>query len=50
MRFESPVVSAADILDEELPDGTYEMTIYFRAMGGEEIEIELGGVDLAIPR
>ena len=50
VRFESPVVSAADILDEELPDGTYEMTIYFRAMGGEEIEIELGGVDLAIPR
>lgn len=50
VRFESPVVSAADVLDDELPDGAYEMTIYFRAMGGEEIEIELGEVDLAIPR
>ena len=50
VRFESPVVSAADVLDDELPDGTYEMTIYFRAIGGEEIEIELGEVDLAIPR
>ena len=50
VRFESPVVSAADVLDDELPDGAYEMTIYFRAMGGEEIEIALGEVDLAIPR
>ena len=50
VRFESPVVSAAEVLDDELPDGAYEMTIYFRAMGGEEIEMELGEVDLAIPR
>ena len=50
VRFESPVASAADVLDDELPDGTYEMTIYFRAMGGEEIEITLGEAELAIAR
>jgi hypothetical protein len=50
VRFESPVASAADVLDDELPDGSYEMTIYFRAMGGEEIEIALGEAELAIAR
>lgn len=50
VRFQSPVASAADILDDELPNGTYEITIYFRAMGGDEIELEAGEVDLAIPR
>jgi hypothetical protein len=50
VRFESPVAGAAEILDDALPDGTYRITISFRAMGGEEIEIEAGEVDLAIPR
>ena len=51
VRFESPVVSAADIIDfDDLPDGTYRITIYFRAIGEGEIELELGEVDLAIPR
>jgi hypothetical protein len=50
VRFESSVASAAEILDDALPDGTYRITISFRAMGGEEIEIEAGEVDLAIPR
>lgn len=51
VRFESPVVSAADIIDfDDLPDGTYRITIYFRAMGEGEIELDLGETDLAIPR
>ncbi len=50
VRFESPVVSAADILDDELPDGAYEMTIYFHPLESDEIEIGLGEVDLAVPR
>jgi hypothetical protein len=50
VRFESPVISAADVLDDELPDGAYEMTIYFHPLESDEIEIELGEVDLAIPR
>lgn len=50
VSFQAPIVSAADILDDELADGTYEIAIYFRAMGGEEIEIPVGEVDLAIER
>lgn len=50
VRFESPVVSAADVLDDELPDGAYEMTIYFHPLESDEIEIALGEVDLAVPR
>jgi hypothetical protein len=50
VRFDSPVVSAADVLDDALPDGTYEMTIYFHPLDSDEIEIGLGEVDLAIPR
>lgn len=50
VRFESPVASAADVLDNELPDGAYEMTIYFQPLESDEIEIELGEVDLAVPR
>ena len=50
VRFESPIVSAAEVLDEELPDGSYEMTIYFHPLESDEIEIDLGEVDLAVPR
>ena len=50
VRFESPIVSAAEVLDDELPDGAYEMTIYFHPLESDEIEIELGEVDLAVPR
>jgi hypothetical protein len=35
---------------DELPDGTYRITVYFRAMGGDEIEFEGGEVELAVPR
>lgn len=50
VRFESPIVNARDVLDDELPDGAYRMTIYFHPLESDEIEIELGEVDLAIPR
>ena len=50
VRFGSPVASAADILDDELPDGNYRITVYFHAMAEGEIEIDLGETDLAIPR
>jgi hypothetical protein len=50
IRFETPVASAADILDDELPDGTYRITVYFQVMGEGEIEREAGEVELAVPR
>ena len=50
VRFETPVVSAADILDDDLPDGEYRITVYFNVSGGDEIELDLGETDLAIPR
>jgi len=46
IRFQTPVVSAADILDDELPDGTYIITVYFQVMGEGEIEREAGEVEL----
>jgi hypothetical protein len=50
VRFETPVASAADVLDDELPDGTYRITVYFQVMGEGEIELEGGEVELAVPR
>jgi hypothetical protein len=50
IRFATPVVSAADILDDELPDGTYRITVYFQVMGEGEIEREAGEVELSVPR
>jgi hypothetical protein len=46
IRFETPVASAADILDDELPDGTYRISVYFQVMGEGEIEREAGEVEL----
>lgn len=50
VRFQSPVVSGADILDDDLPDGNYRITVYFNAAGEDEIELDLGEIDLAILR
>ena len=50
IRFQTPVVSAAHILDDELPDGTYRITVYFQVMGEGEIEREAGEVELAVSR
>jgi hypothetical protein len=50
IRFETPIASAADILDDDLPDGTYRITVYFQVMGEGEIEREAGEVELAVPR
>ena len=50
IRFETPVASAADILDDELPDGTYSITVYFQVMGEGEMEREASEVELAVPR
>lgn len=48
-EFRTPTSSGYDILDDEWPDGTYRMAIYLRPIG-EEVEIDAGLVDLAIPR
>ena len=45
-----PRTSAADILEEDLPDGTYRVTLVVQPVEGEEVELEVGTVDLAIPR
>jgi len=50
VRFETPLASAADVLDDELPDGTYRITVYFSTIPGGEFELEGGDVELAIPR
>jgi hypothetical protein len=38
-----------EVLGDSLPDGRYRMTAYLRPNGGV-VEVELGEVDLAIPR
>lgn len=50
VRFQTPLASAADVLDDELPDGTYRITVYFSTIPDGEIELEAGEVELAIPR
>ncbi|MGH7550397.1 MAG: hypothetical protein ACREK3_06520 [Gemmatimonadota bacterium] len=45
----TPTVRAHEILDEELPDGEYRITVYLRPNGGV-VEIDAGTTDLAIPR
>jgi hypothetical protein len=45
----TPTASGYEILDDQLPDGQYRITIYLRPDGGQ-VEIEAGTVDLAIPR
>lgn len=45
----TPTSSAADVLDDEWPDGEYSIAVYLRP-DGEEVEIDGGTVDLAVPR
>lgn len=45
----TPTASAAEILDEGLPDGEYTIAVYLRPQRGA-VEIEAGIVELAIPR
>jgi hypothetical protein len=42
--------SAYEILAGGLPDGSYRITLYLRPVDAEEIELEAGTTDLAIPR
>ena len=47
------IVSARDILGEDLPDGSYGIAVYLRLAdddGVVEIEVEAGVTELAIPR
>ncbi|HUP00646.1 MAG TPA: hypothetical protein VM737_03880 [Gemmatimonadota bacterium] len=44
-----PTVSAYEILSDNLPDGSYRVTVYLQP-NGNVIEAEAGSVDLAIPR
>lgn len=44
-----PTVSAYDILGDDLPDGTYRLTVHLEP-NGQVVEAEAGAVDLAIPR
>ncbi len=50
IRFQTPIASAAEILDDELPDGIYRVAVYFSTVRSGEFEIEVGEVELAIPR
>lgn len=45
-----PTVSAAAILGDSLPDGTYRFTAYLRPEGGRVVEVEAGIAELAAPR
>lgn len=48
--FETPTVSAADILGGNLPDGTYRLTVYLPMIERGELVADAGEVQLAIPR
>lgn len=48
-EFRSPTSSAADVLGDRLPDGSYRIAVYLRPEG-EELEIFAGTVELAVPR
>jgi hypothetical protein len=48
--FETGTVSAADILGEDLPDGTYGVAVYLALVEGGRPEAHAGEVELAIPR
>lgn len=47
--FSTPIASARDILGTELPDGEYLIVVNLRP-NGKVMEIEVGTVELAIPR
>ncbi len=46
----TPTASAYDILGDGHPDGEYRITIYLRPIEGEEVEIDAGTTQLAVPR
>lgn len=48
--FETSTASAADILGEDLPDGTYGVAVYLALIEGGQPEAAAGEVELAIPR
>lgn len=48
--FETATASAADILGEDLPDGTYGVAVYLALVEGGQPEASAGEVELAIPR
>jgi hypothetical protein len=48
--FETGTASAADILGEERPDGTYRVAVYLALVSGVRPEADAGEVPLAIPR
>ena len=48
--FETGTASAADILGEQLADGTYRAAIYLALVSGVRPEADAGEVSLAIPR
>ncbi len=47
--FSTPIASARDILGSDLPDGEYLIVVNLRP-DGKAMEIEVGTVELAIPR
>ncbi len=46
----APTVSAYEILGTELPDGDYRIAVYLRPVDGDEVEVDAGTTELAIPR
>ena len=48
--FQTGTSSAADILGEDLPDGTYGVGVYLALVEGGQPEASAGEVELAIPR
>jgi len=48
--FETATVSAADVLGEDLPDGTYGVAVSLALVEGGRPEVRAGEVELAIPR
>jgi hypothetical protein len=48
--FETGTSSAADILGEDGPDGTYRVAVYLALVSGDQPEADAGEVALAVPR
>lgn len=48
--FETGSASAADVLGEDRPDGTYRVTVYLARIEGGQPEADAGEVALAVPR
>lgn len=48
--FETATASAADVLGEDHPDGTYRTAVYVALVSGSQPEADAGDVALAVPR